>query len=50
MVNEDKEEFGKKSEKEPNYIPPKPYMEPIPLPQRLSKAMMDKQFGRFLEI
>ena len=29
---------------------PQPYKPPVPFPQRLAKAKLDKQFGRFLEV
>ena len=32
------------------YVPPKPYQPPVPFPQRLAKAKLDKQFGKFLEV
>ena len=32
-------------------LPPiKPYVPPIPFPQRLRKHKLDKQFGKFLEV
>ncbi|XP_039134169.1 uncharacterized protein LOC120271547 [Dioscorea cayenensis subsp. rotundata] len=34
----------------PRYTPPKPYIPPVPFPQRLAKAKLDKQFGKFLEV
>ena len=29
---------------------PSPYVPPVPYPQRLAKAKLDKQFGKFLEV
>ncbi|XP_039118394.1 uncharacterized protein LOC120254339 [Dioscorea cayenensis subsp. rotundata] len=43
-------EIEDKEKEEYKYIASKPYMPPISFPQRLAKAKMDKQFGRFLEI
>ncbi|KAJ8767170.1 hypothetical protein K2173_013567 [Erythroxylum novogranatense] len=32
------------------YIPPPPYKPPIPFPQRLHRANLDQQFGKFVDI
>ncbi|XP_039128971.1 uncharacterized protein LOC120265134 [Dioscorea cayenensis subsp. rotundata] len=41
---------AEKVDETPRYIPPKPYIPPVPFPQRLAKAKLDKQFGKFLEV
>jgi len=35
-------------EKETMTIPPKPYMPPLPFPQRFARAKLESQFGKFL--
>ncbi|XP_020263123.1 uncharacterized protein LOC109839099 [Asparagus officinalis] len=37
-------------EKVEKYVSPAPYKPPLPFPQRLAKAKLEKQFGNFLEI
>ncbi|XP_020272502.1 uncharacterized protein LOC109847682 [Asparagus officinalis] len=37
-------------EKVKKYVAPDPYKPPLPFPQRLAKAKLEKQFGNFLEI
>ena len=45
---------GKETSEEKNegypYIPPPAYKPPIPFPQRLAKAKLDKQFSKFLQV
>ena len=45
-------EHEKKREKETDQefktIPPKPYMPPLPFPQRFARAKLESQFGKFL--
>ena len=36
--------------KDPKTISPKPYMPPLPFPQRMAKAKLDMQFGKFLDV
>ncbi|XP_021844851.2 uncharacterized protein [Spinacia oleracea] len=36
-------------EKVPIYVSPPPYEEPVPFPQRLTKGLLDKHFGRYSE-
>jgi len=36
--------------KDPKTISPKPYTPPLPFPQRMAKAKLDSQFGKFLEV
>ncbi|XP_021846726.2 uncharacterized protein [Spinacia oleracea] len=33
----------------PIYVAPSPYEEPVPFPQRLTKGLLDKHFGRYSE-
>ena len=47
---DNKGEVEDNGKEEPKYIPRKPYMPPIPFPQRLAKAKLDKRFGKFLEV
>jgi len=37
-------------EKESKSLPPKPYMPPLPIPQRFARAKLESQFGKFLDI
>jgi len=36
--------------KDPKTISPHPYTPPLPFPQRMAKAKLDLQFGKFLEV
>jgi len=36
--------------KDPKFSSPKPYALPFPFPQRIAKAILDLQFGKFLEV
>jgi len=36
--------------KDPKNISPKPYIPPLPFPQRMAKAKLDMQFGKFLDV
>ena len=36
--------------KDPKTISPKPYTSPLPFPQRMAKAKLDMQFGKFLDV
>lgn len=45
------EDEAKKPEKEePTVIPIKPYKPPVPFPQRLAQAKLEKKYGKFLDI
>ena len=37
-------------EKETKSLPPKPYMPPLPFPQRFTRAKLESQFGKFLDM
>jgi len=39
-----------RTKKDSKTLPPKPYIPPLPFPQRFSKAKLDSQFGKFLDI
>ena len=39
-----------KRQKELKTLSSKPYMPPLPFPQRFAKAMLDSQFGKFLDM
>jgi len=43
-------ELEKKKEKETMSIPPKPYMPPLPFPQRFARAKLESQFSKFLDM
>jgi len=38
------------NEQESKTLPPKPYMPPLPFPQRLARAKIESQFGKFLDM
>ena len=44
----EKKEVEKEKEKETKSIPPKPYMPPLPFPQRFARAKLESQYGKFL--
>ncbi|XP_052172173.1 uncharacterized protein LOC127788102 [Diospyros lotus] len=50
--NQEEQEASAKQEIQEKVMPPpvKPYVPPIPFPQRLRKHKMDKQFEKFLEV
>jgi hypothetical protein len=37
-------------EKEVPYVPPPPYVPPLPFPQRKNQAVLEKKYGKFLEV
>jgi len=41
---------SKEPPKDSNVTSPKPYNLPLPFPQRMAKAKLDLQFGKFLEV
>lgn len=45
---EDKNKAIDNEKEESKYIAPRPYMAPIPFPQQLAKAKLDRSFGKFL--
>ncbi|XP_020262743.1 uncharacterized protein LOC109838731 [Asparagus officinalis] len=49
-VDDDNETQMQEEEKVEKYISPTPYKPHLPFPQRLAKAKLEKQFGKFLEI
>ena len=46
----DDEHNSKEPIKDTNVTSPKPYNPPLPFPQRMAKAKLDLQFGKFLEV
>ncbi|XP_058005377.1 uncharacterized protein LOC110643723 [Hevea brasiliensis] len=52
QAEEKKKEAKEKQEKETRKKKklPEPYQPPLPFPQRFQKAILDKQFGKFLEV
>jgi hypothetical protein len=43
-------EIVEEEKKESETVPPKPYVPPVPFPQRLAQAKLEKKYGKFLEI
>ena len=41
-------ENSKKTKEEERYVSPPAYQPPLPFPQRIQKAKLEKQYGRFL--
>ncbi|XP_020258775.1 uncharacterized protein LOC109835201 [Asparagus officinalis] len=50
VIDVDNETQTQEEEKVEKYVAPAPYKPPLPFPQRLAKAKLEKQFGKFLEI
>ena len=48
-VNDDDVPNYNELPKDPKYTSPKPYTPPLPFPQRMTKAKINLQFGKFLE-
>ncbi|XP_057248937.1 uncharacterized protein LOC130590494 [Beta vulgaris subsp. vulgaris] len=44
------DEAKKPENEEPTVIPIKPYKPPVPFPQRLAQAKLEKKYGKFLDI
>ncbi|XP_020262292.1 uncharacterized protein LOC109838247 [Asparagus officinalis] len=50
VIDVDNKTQIQEEEKVKKYVAPAPYKPPLPFPQRLAKAKLEKQFGKFLEI
>ncbi|XP_020263244.1 uncharacterized protein LOC109839226 [Asparagus officinalis] len=50
VIDVDNETQMQEEEKVEKYVAPAPYKPPLPFPQRLATAKLEKQFGKFLEI
>jgi len=52
LLSESEPQEKRKSEKSKasKTLPPKPYMPPLPFPQRFAKAKLDSQFGKLLDM
>jgi len=48
--SEPQEKRENEKEKESKTLPPKPYMPPLPFPQRFAKTKLDSQFDKVLDI
>lgn len=44
------DETKKTKKQEPDVIPIEPYKPPVPFPQRLAQAKLEKKYGKFLDI
>ena len=49
-VIDDVHNKSKEPLKDSNVASPKPYNPPLPFPQRMAKAKLDLQFGKYLEV
>ncbi|XP_020256161.1 uncharacterized protein LOC109833032 [Asparagus officinalis] len=50
VIDVNNETQMQEEEKVEKYVAPAPYKPPLPFPQMLAKAKLEKQFGKFLEI
>ncbi|XP_020262800.1 uncharacterized protein LOC109838781 [Asparagus officinalis] len=50
VIDVDNETQTQEEEKVEKYVSPAPYKPPLPFPQRLANAKLEKQFGKFLKI
>ena len=48
--SEPKDKRENEKEQESKTIPPKPYMPPLPFPQRFARAKIESQFDKFLDM
>jgi len=48
--SEPQEKRESEKQKELKALTPKPYMPPLPFPQKFVKAKLDSQFGKFLDM
>ncbi|KAL5981253.1 hypothetical protein ACLOJK_029174 [Asimina triloba] len=46
LPNEESTSAPEEIQKEKSYVPPPPYQPPLPFPQRVQNAKMEKHFGR----